>query len=138
MTVYLDTSVVLRVILRDAEPLASWGSWRKAYSSDLLGVEARRTLDRLRLLAALDDEGLALAHESLARIEAGIDRVPLTRAVLGRAALPLPTSVKTLDAIHLASALLLRERRVKSLAFLTHDSAQAIGARALGFACEAV
>jgi hypothetical protein len=45
----------------------------------------------------------------------------------------MPTAVKTLDAIHLASALLLRERRTPALVFATHDPQQLRAARALGF-----
>jgi hypothetical protein len=47
----------------------------------------------------------------------------------------MPTAVKTLDAIHLASALLVRERRAPSLVFVTHDPQRARAARALGFEC---
>src|SRR5437763_16227937 len=53
----------------------------------------------------------------------------------GRAALPMATPVKTLDALHLASALLWRERRAAELSFATHDPQQARAARALGFDC---
>ena len=45
----------------------------------------------------------------------------------------IPTIVKTLDAIHLASALVIRERRGVELIFCTHDVQQTIAARALGF-----
>jgi hypothetical protein len=45
----------------------------------------------------------------------------------------MPTIVKTLDAIHLASAIVIRERRGIELLFATHDTQQAIAARALGF-----
>ena len=44
----------------------------------------------------------------------------------------MPTTLGTLDAIHLASALVLREE-VPDLVFATHDRQPAIGARALGF-----
>ncbi len=47
----------------------------------------------------------------------------------------MPTVVKTLDAIHLASALLFREGRGEALVFATHDSQQATAAEALGFTC---
>ncbi len=43
------------------------------------------------------------------------------------------TIVKTLDAIHRASAILIRERRGIELLFSTHDAQQAIAARALNF-----
>jgi predicted nucleic acid-binding protein len=135
VTVYLDASVVLRVLLRQPKRLVGWGHWEAAYSSELLGVEARRVIDRLRLQAALDDDELADAHHDLSRIERAVGAIPLTRPVLHRAALPMPTVVKTLDAIHLASALLVRERRAPTLTFATHDPQQARAARALGFEC---
>jgi len=138
VTVYLDSSTVLRVLLRQSNRLRIWGKWERAYSSELLGVEARRAIDRLRLDAALDDEGLARAHEGLGRIERTIGTIRLTRPVLRRAALPLPTIVRTLDSIHLASAVLLAERRGISIVFATHDGQQATAARALGFECVGV
>lgn len=132
MIVYLDTSVVLRPLLGQASTL-DWRDWDLAYSSEVLGLEARRAIDRLRLESALDDAAVADAHQELARIEQFLGQVPLTRAVLRRAALPMPTVVKTLDAIHLTSALMLQERRQRPLTFATHDVRQAIAARALGF-----
>lgn len=138
MNVYLDTSTVLRVLLAQRSPLDTWGKWEAAWTSELMGVEARRVIDRLRLDAVLDDDGVALAHDGLATIEATISRIALTRPVLRRAALPMATAVKTLDAIHLASAMLLRERRGHQLVFATHDARQATAARALGFECRGV
>jgi predicted nucleic acid-binding protein len=136
--VYLDSSTVLRVLLRQPKPLATWGRWERAYASELLGVEARRVIDRLRLDGALDDDGVAEAHDALGLIEDTIGSIPLSRPVLQRAALPMATVVKTLDAIHLASAMLLRERRGISPLFATHDPQQARAARALGFECAGV
>ncbi len=45
----------------------------------------------------------------------------------------MPTVVKTLDAIHLNSALLFQESREEKVVFATHDTRQAMGAKALGF-----
>jgi N-acyl-D-aspartate/D-glutamate deacylase len=42
VTVYLDTSTVLRVLLRQPKPLAIWAQWDRAYASELLHVEACR------------------------------------------------------------------------------------------------
>jgi predicted nucleic acid-binding protein len=133
--VYLDTSILLRVLLGQQPMLTAWGSWERAYSSELAGVETRRVIDRLRLDGALDDDGVVVAQEQLAHLEAGIGRINLTRVVLRRASLPMATAVKTLDALHLASALLFQERRAVSLVFATHDVQQATAARALGFTC---
>ena len=135
MTIYLDTSTALRVLLRQPGPLPVWGRWERAFTSEILGLEARRAIDRLRLEGTLDDAGVAWAHDALRRMERTIGKIALTRAVLQRAALPMPTVVKTLDAVHLASALLLSERRRVTLTFATHDEQQATAAIALGFDC---
>jgi hypothetical protein len=135
MTVYLDTSIVLRIVLAQPEPLPIWGKWTGACTSELLGVEARRTLDRLRLEGTLDDDQVGAFQAILARIERAIDGIRVTRLVLARASLPMATPVKTLDALHLASALLWRERRAADVVFATHDPQQARAARALGFEC---
>ena len=135
MTVYLDTSTVLRVLLGQRARLDIWSRWEAAYCSELMGLEARRVIDRLRLEAALDDEGVARAQDQLTRIERTIGRIALTRTVLRRAALPMATAVKTLDAIHLASAMLFQEHRGIQVIFATHDAQQATAARALGFEC---
>jgi len=58
--------------------------------------------------------------------------VPLSRAVLNRAADPFPTVLGTLDAIHLASALLWIEEKGEALTLVTHDQQLAIAARACG------
>lgn len=132
MIAYIDTSVILRPLLGKGKAL-DWRQWNSAYSSEILGLEARRVLDRLRLESALDDTGVAGAHQELARIERHIGIVLLTRSVLQRATLAMPTIVKTLDAIHLTSALMLRESKGGRLTFATHDLQQAVAANALGF-----
>jgi len=52
--------------------------------------------------------------------------------VLERAAQPMPTELGTLDAIHLATALLWREMTRVNLVMATHDGALALGAQAHG------
>jgi predicted nucleic acid-binding protein len=136
--VYLDTSTVLRVLLAQPGRLAIWGKWDEAFTSELMGVEARRVFDRLRLEVALGDEDVGALQGELARVEGTLGTVSLTRTVLHRASLPMATPVKTLDAIHLASAMLLREHREDRPLFATHDAQQAIAARALGFECVGV
>lgn len=135
MIVYLDTSTVLRALLRDGPVLSEWGRWQQAYSSELLGVEARRVIDRLRLDGVLDDAGVADSVQALERLERAIGRIALTRTVLRRASQPMGTIVRTLDAIHLASSLQFQEHRRVRMTFATHDAQQARAARALGFDC---
>jgi predicted nucleic acid-binding protein len=132
MIAYLDTSVILRFLLSQGKAM-DWRKWNSAYSSELCGLEARRVIDRLRLQLALDDPSVAKAHHELSRIEQHLGVIPLNRSLLRRAALPMPTIVKTLDAIHLTSALMLRENKGVDIVFATHDIQQATGAQALGF-----
>jgi len=61
--------------------------------------------------------------------------IPLSPSVLRRAGQSFPTVIGTLDALHLASALLCVERHGLKLVFLTHDIRQALAAQALGFEC---
>src|SRR5678815_3702734 len=49
------------------------------------------------------------------------------QVVLARASQPLPTPLGTLDAIHLASALLWQEKERKELVMATHDTAASLG-----------
>jgi predicted nucleic acid-binding protein len=62
-----------------------------------------------------------------------IDLVDLTHEVLERAAQPLSVALSTLDALHLATALLWRERNGAIDAFATHGEALALAARTCGF-----
>ena len=111
MIAYLDTSVVLRRILNRPEPFADWATWERAYASELMGLEGRRTIDRLRLAGALDDRGVAQSHQQIGIVEDAIGVLMIDRMVINRASLPMPTAVRSLDAIHLASAQLCRENR---------------------------
>jgi hypothetical protein len=129
---YVDSSVVLRIILGQPDPLAEWPRLGRAISSELLRVECLRTFDRLRLRAALDDRTVAARRAALLETIDAIDLVALDGHVLARAAEPFPTLVGTLDALHLASAILVREEE-PTIAFMTHDATLGLAAAATGF-----
>ncbi len=132
MIAYLDSSVVLRIILGQSSALKQWRDVERGVASALLEVECLRTLDRLRLAEGLEDREVASRREAVFRLIESMDIVEPTRAVLARAAQPLPTSLGTLDAIHLASALLWKERSGGDLVMATHDAALAMAAQATG------
>ena len=134
MTTYLDASVVLRFILGQPGKLGSWSSIEHALSSDLLRVECLRTLDRLRLAGALDDDELVARRGAVHHLLRAIDLVDVSPAVLARASQPFPLPLGTLDAIHLATALLWKERRGEDLVLATHDRQLARAAEACGVA----
>jgi hypothetical protein len=135
MIIYLDSSVVVRPLFDQPGKLKIWGQWQVAYSSELLGVECRRAIDRLRLLSLFDDTQVGKAIERLGQIERTIRRIRLSRSIIQAASKTMPTVIKTLDAFHLVSAVAIRERRGIELLFATHDSQQAAAARAMGFTC---
>jgi predicted nucleic acid-binding protein len=128
---YVDSSVLLRVVLGEPDQLDEWSDIEHGVTSALAEVETLRTFDRLRLGATVGDQGLALRREAMFRLLEGLEIIEITRAVLGRAAQPLPTALGTLDAIHLASALLWNEQ-AGAPTMATHDGALAVAARACG------
>jgi predicted nucleic acid-binding protein len=130
---YLDSSVILRLVLKEPKPLREWAEVDQAVTSALAEVEVFRTLDRLRFLVpTIDPRAVTARREAAFRILEGLETIEITRGVLARAAQPLPTPLGTLDAIHLVSAMGWREQ-FESLAFATHDLALAAAARASGF-----
>ena len=126
--------MVLRLALGQPGALAEWRSIDEAVTSALTEVECLRTLDRLRVREGLPDEQLAVRREALYALFGILSIVEISRPVLERAAQPLPTSLGTLDAIHLATAQLWRQRSAPALVMATHDVALAVAARAAGMA----
>jgi predicted nucleic acid-binding protein len=132
MTAYLDSSVLLRLVLGQARPLREWRSVRRGVASSLVEMECLRTLDRLRLRFGLADRALSLRREAVFRLLEAIEVVEPTRPVLARAAQPLPTELGMLDAIHLATAMVWREMYDADLVMATHDAALGTAARSCG------
>lgn len=132
MIVYLDSSALLRIILRQRDALKEWNQIARGIGSALVEVECLRTLDRLRLNERHGDEAVAERREAVYRLTAAMEIVEIGHAVLARASQPLPTALGTLDAIHLATALLWKERTGAALSVATHDAALATAARASG------
>ncbi len=133
MIAYLDSSVLLRVLVGQRNALKEWKDIERGVGSALIEVECLRTLDRLRLAEDLRDEEIASRREAAFRLIEAIEVIDITHPVLARAAQPLPTALGTLDAIHLATALLWQEQTGLDLVLATHDSALATAAKASGF-----
>lgn len=133
MNVYLDSSVLLRILLGQPGRLREWSRITGGVASRLVEVECLRVVDRIRLSGVTTDDVLAAQREALFRLTDVLDIVEVTPAILGAASQPLPTVLGTLDAIHLATAALWREARDPDLVIGTHDRALALAARASGF-----
>ena len=132
MIAYLDSSVLLRVVLGQHDALKDWKRVAQGVASALVEVECLRTLDRMRLAHGFSDAMIAERREAIYRLLEAMEIVEITHAVLSRAAQPLPTALGTLDAIHLATALLWKEHTRKELSMATHDGALAVAAKASG------
>jgi predicted nucleic acid-binding protein len=138
MTVYLDASVVVRKLQREAGSLKEWGQWERAYSSELLRVEVLRAVDRARLRGALTDNEVADIVIKARAILDGLELLQLSPSILSRAAQSFLTPLGTLDALHLATAVRFVESTGIELTFLTHDARLGTAARSMNFAVEGV
>jgi predicted nucleic acid-binding protein len=120
--IYLDTSVALAHLLaEDRHPPDSLWT-RPLVSSRLLEYE---------LWARINARGLTRTHGDLVRQLLGrVAVLELIGEVLGRARETFPAPVRTLDALHLASADFLREQGVE-VALATYDVRMRAAARAL-------
>jgi hypothetical protein len=131
MIAYVDSSVLLRVALGQPNALPEWRDIERGVSSALVATESLRTLDRLRLRVNLSDIEVARRRATILALIDSLELVEIDATVLDRAAQPMPTELGTLDAIHLASALLWKDA-VADLVMVTHDKALALAAQAHG------
>ncbi|MGH2361264.1 MAG: PIN domain-containing protein [bacterium] len=132
MIAYVDASVLLRVALGQPDALPEWRQIDQGVSSALVMTECLRTLDRLRLRARLSDAEVARSRATILALITSLELVEIDSVVLARAAQPTPIELGTLDAIHLASALLWKDLTHADLIMATHDTALALGAQAHG------
>jgi predicted nucleic acid-binding protein len=132
MIAYVDSSVLLRVALGQPNALLEWRDIERGVSSALVTTESLRTLDRVRLRVNLSDIEVARRRATILALIDSFELVEIDSGVLDRAAQPMPTELGTLDAIHLASALLWRDAFGADPVMATHDKALALAAQAHG------
>jgi uncharacterized protein len=120
---YLDTSAIVKLVTEEPDTAAvesALAHCEAAFSSRLAVVECTRAIAR-----AADRRALTTS----AAIFEAIVLHEVNEAVLEKAATLRPSSLRSLDAIHLATALLLEQ---SDLAFVTYDDKQARAAEAQG------
>jgi predicted nucleic acid-binding protein len=125
--IYLDSSALLKLLVEEAESaaLAGWLAARSEIallSSELAEVEVLRACRRAAPTA------LPEARELLRTL----NLVPLARAVLDRAGEVDGPLLRTLDALHLASALAVRDELTS---FVAYDRRLAAAAADAGLTC---
>ncbi len=124
-TAYLDTSAVVKLLMREPETAAlrrGLRRWPRRASAALLRVEILRAVKRAGLprLMAEARRQLEGIHLILIRLDDDL---------LDRAADLDPPTMRSLDAIHLAAALSLGEDLA---AVVTYDERMGVAANALG------
>lgn len=132
MIAYVDSSVLLRVALGQPDSLPEWRQIDRGISSALIATECLRTLDRLRIRAKLSDAETARRRATILNLVNSLELIEIDSIVLDRAAQPMPTELGTLDAIHLASAVLWKESMGVDPVMATHDGALGLAAQAHG------
>jgi predicted nucleic acid-binding protein len=132
VNLYVDASVLLRLVLGERGALREWRRSDRLISSELIRLECLRTLDRSRLLGGLSDEVVAGKRAEVLETLHAFELLAIDRLVLELAAAQFPTALGTLDAIHLASALVARDE-VPDLVLATHDRELAVAGRSAGF-----
>lgn len=130
MRVYLDSSAVLKRVLLESESLAFIRALDRfaedgatLLSSTLTWIEVTRSLRR-----RLDREPPAEIAERVETALSGMAECPVTEQVVSIARRIGPTSLRSLDAIHLASAAVLDVDLV-----CAYDQRMLIAAAELGF-----
>ena len=134
MNVYLDSSFVIRQLLGVRPECPFWGKWDKAYASTLMRTECYRAANLLRLSGKIDDAQRARLGAWIEKVVSSVVQVPVTDAILRRAAETFPIAVGTLQGIHLATLLELQAARGISCSIATDDTQLLQAATALGFA----
>ena len=121
MRAYIDASVVLRIVLDQPGQLAGAERLDEPLTSSLTLVEVLRTMDRVRLGGRVGSETLSVHYRMARELVDRFSVVDLDATVLQRAAEPMRTPLRTLDALHLATALRWCEATGDTLLFATHD-----------------
>lgn len=134
MVGYLDSSVLLRHILIGDAAIHHIQAMSRVVSSEFLEIECRRVIHRYRMEGNLDDEGFITAVERLEEVLSAVSLLAFSPKVKRLTMGSFPVSVKTLDAIHLASALVFTEARPgEKLLVFSFDAGINRCAQALGF-----
>ena len=122
--IYLDTSALTKLVLPETETVALtiWLTNRKQLarlSSEIVHVELVRAVLRTA----------PTAHAEVRQLLENLRTIPLTPALLAHAGTMPPPPLRSLDAIHLASALQLADHLT---AFIAYDHRLADAAEAVG------
>lgn len=122
--IYLDSSALLKLLHEEAES-AALADWLTARTGTPLVSSALAKIEVVRACRRINPATLREA----AALLTGLDLIPLNGAVIDQAADVGETTLRSLDAIHLASALLIQ---AELTAFVAYDRRLAEAASTAG------
>ncbi len=134
---YIDASVLLRIILDEPGALKDVNKFEEIYSSWLIRVESHRVLQRLLKNNQITESKFLKSVEILGKLLTKINIIEINKTILTRSEESFPLQIGTLDAIHLASALSLREHQIYPT-LLTHDIQLGNNALAMQFSVNGI
>jgi uncharacterized protein with PIN domain len=136
VTVYAETSAVLAWLLGErsgAQVAAFLRPPGAVVASDLTLIECERALRRLARERPHSERDVEALRARLAAVSAGWAVEPIARPVVDRAMAPFPhDAIRSLDAIHLATAVVVRAS-LGEVDMLSLDDRVRSNAAALGF-----
>jgi predicted nucleic acid-binding protein len=122
--IYLDTSATVKLVAAEEES-AALISWLNAHPDENLVTNAVGHIELIRTAARTGPNAVALAQN----VSSTIDTLVLTDTIASAAATIPPAELRTLDAIHLATANL---HRRSLTAFCAYDRRLLAAAESLG------
>ncbi len=130
---YLDSSILLRYAIRHVNAIQNLEEYSDgAVTSVIAKVECMRVLDRWRLTREVSDRELSEARSRTFKLFEGVSLAEISESVIETASLTFPIAIKSLDAIHLATAIKLQQQFSLPVTMVTHDQKLALAAQALG------
>lgn len=122
--IYFDTSALMKLVVREAETLALT-AWLAQNDDD---PHVTSALGRIELMRAAARDGRTATVERARDLLDGMQLVAVSDDVVRLAESIGPPSLRSLEAIHLASA-----AQIPLTAFVAYDQRLLEGARALGY-----
>jgi predicted nucleic acid-binding protein len=129
---YFDSSVILRYSIGHKDSICNLSHYTDdASTSVVTAIECFRVLDRWRITGEVSESQLVDTRVLILKILQGLRIISLDARIAELAAQSFPIAIKSLDAIHLATALLLQKQSQNKVTVLTHDAKLALAVRAM-------
>lgn len=133
MKAYIDSSIILRIVLGEKNAISFPENLGEFAASEILKIECFRTFDRMQRAQYFPEDEIADRYSALHQMIRSLRLIKFSDAISQKACEPFPVILKTLDAIHLASAVLWQQQEQDDVLFFTHDIQLAKCAQAMGF-----